>query len=64
MRLMLGLVVPLCLIVAFIAAYMLKITTTKSEKVRYFIKIQRAGEMDSLSEEDVAELDNIKKDLF
>ena len=64
MRLMLGLVVPLCLIVAFIAAYMLKITTIKSEKVRYFIEIQRAGEMDSLSEEDVVELDNIKKDLF
>lgn len=64
MRLILGIAVPLCLVVAFIGAYLIKINTQKSERIRYFIDKQRSNELDSLSEEESAELAQIKKDLF
>lgn len=64
MRLILGISIPICLIVAFIGAYMIKITTKKSERIRYFVEKQRAGELDSLCEEEQLELDTLKKELF
>lgn len=64
MRLILGISIPLCLIVAFIGAYMIKITTKKSERIRYFVGKQRNDELDMLTESEVQELDNLKKELF
>lgn len=64
MRLILGISIPLCLIVAFIGAYMIKITTKKSERVRYFVEKQRNDELDMLTESEVQELDKLKKELF
>ena len=64
MRIMLGVVVPLCLVVAFVGAYTIKITAKKSEDVRYFIEKQRAGELENMSDEDNELFDLIKKDLF
>lgn len=64
MRLILGIAVPLCLIIAFIGAYMIKITTKKSERIRYFIEKQRANELDTLEQEEKEELEKLKKELF
>lgn len=64
MRIILGAAVPLCLIVAFIGAFLLKINTRKSERIRYFIDKQRAEELESLSEEEKSELEELKKELF
>lgn len=64
MRLILGVVVPLCLIVSFIGAWRIKITTKKSERIRYFVEKQRAEELDALNEEEQAELEQLKKELF
>lgn len=64
MRIILGAAVPLCLIVAFAGAFLLKINTRKSERIRYFIDKQRAEELDSLSEEEKAELEELKRELF
>lgn len=64
MRIILGAAVPLCLIVAFVGAFLLKINTRKSERIRYFIDKQRAEELDSLSEEEKAELEELKRELF
>lgn len=64
MRIILGAAVPLCLIVAFVGALLLKINTRKSERIRYFIDKQRAEELDSLSEEEKAELEELKRELF
>lgn len=64
MRIILGAAVPLCLIVAFIGAFLLKINTRKSERIRYFIDKQRAEELESLSEEEKSELEELKNELF
>lgn len=64
MRIILGVAVPLCLIVAFVGAFLLKINTRKSERIRYFIDKQRAEELDSLNEEEKSELEELKKELF
>lgn len=64
MRIILGAAVPLCLIVAFVGAFLLKINTRKSERIRYFIDKQRAEELDSLSEEEKSELEELKRELF
>lgn len=64
MRIILGAAVPLCLIVAFIGAFLLKINTRKSERIRYFIDKQRAEELESLSEEEKSELEELKSELF
>lgn len=64
MRIILGAAVPLCLIVAFIGAFLLKINTRKSERIRYFIDKQRAEELESLSDEEKSELEELKKELF
>lgn len=64
MRIILGAAVPLCLIVAFVGAFLLKINTRKSERIRYFIDKQRAEELESLSEEEKSELEELKKELF
>lgn len=64
MRLVLGISIPLCLIIAFIGAYMIKITTKKSERIRYFVEKQRACELEMLSEEEAQELECLKKELF
>lgn len=64
MRIILGAAVPLCLIVAFVGAFLLKINTRKSERIRYFIDKQRAEELESLSDEEKSELEELKKELF
>ncbi len=64
MRLILGISIPLCLIVAFVGAYMIKITTKKSERVRYFVEKQRNNELENLCEEEKSELETLKKELF
>lgn len=64
MRIILGVAVPLCLIVAFVGAFLLKINTRKSERIRYFIDKQRAEELESLSDEEKAELEKLKRELF
>lgn len=64
MRIILGVAVPLCLIVAFVGAFLLKINTRKSERIRYFIDKQRAEELDSLSDEEKSELEELKRELF
>lgn len=64
MRIILGAAVPLCLIVAFVGAFLLKINTRKSERIRYFIDKQRAEELDTLSDEEKSELEKLKRELF
>lgn len=64
MRIILGAAVPLCLIVAFVGAFLLKINTRKSERIRYFIDKQRAEELESLSDEEKSELEELKRELF
>lgn len=64
MRIILGVAVPLCLIVAFVGAFLLKINTRKSERIRYFIDKQRAEELESLSDEEKSELEELKRELF
>lgn len=64
MRLVLGISIPLCLIIAFIGAYMIKLTTKKSERIRYFVDKQRNNELESLPEEEKLELEALKKELF
>lgn len=64
MRLVLGISIPICLIVAFVGAYVIKITTKKSERIRYFVDKQRNEELDSLSDEEKQELELLKKELF
>lgn len=64
MRYILGIAVPICLVIAFVGAYLIRITTQKSERVRYFIEKQRNDEIDSLPEEEKAELEKLQKELF
>ena len=64
MRLILGISIPLCLIVAFVGAFMIKITTKKSERIRYFVEKQRNNELENLCEEEKLELETLKKELF
>ncbi|MGN0788747.1 MAG: MFS transporter, partial [Christensenellales bacterium] len=64
MRLVLGICISAFLIIAFVGAFLIKITTKKSERVTYFISKQRAGELDTLDEQEQAELENLKKELF
>lgn len=64
MRLILGISIPLCLIVAFIGAFRIKITTRKSERIRYFVEKQRDEELETLSEQEKQELESLKKQLF
>ena len=56
MKLILGISIPVCLIVSFVGAYMIKITTKKSERIRYFVEKQRDNQLSNLSEEEKAEL--------
>lgn len=64
MRLIIGISVPILLILGFISAYVIKITTKKSERIRYFIDKQRAGELDNLNDDDKAEYEKLAKELF
>lgn len=64
MRLIIGISVPVLLMLGLVSAYLIKITTRKSERVRYFIDKQRAGELDSLPDEEKSELDKLAKELF
>lgn len=64
MRYILGISIPLLLAAAFICAWRIKITTKKSERVRYFIDKQRAGEFDTLTDEERSEFDELAKELF
>ena len=64
MRLILGICISAFLVIAFVGAFLIKITTQKSERVTYFISKQRAGELDTLDEQEQAELENLKKELF
>lgn len=64
MRLVLGISIFVFLILAFISAYKIKITTKKSERIRYFIDRQRAGTIDSLTEDEKSELNVISEELF
>ena len=64
MKLILGISIPICLIVSFVGAYMIKITTKKSERIRYFVEKQRDNQLSNLSEEEKAELEELKKELF
>ncbi len=64
MRLIIGISVPLLLVLGFVCAYLIKITTKKSERIRYFIDKQRAGELDGLNDEDKAEYEKLAKELF
>lgn len=64
MKLILGISIPVCLIVSFVGAYMIKITTKKSERIRYFVEKQRNNELENLAEDEKAELEELKKELF
>ena len=64
MRLILGISIPICLVIAFLGAYMIKITTRKSERIRYFVQKQRDNELELLSTEEQQELELLKKELF
>lgn len=64
MRLVLGISIPVCLIVAFVGAYIIKITTKKSERIRYFVDKQRNNELELLPEDEKLELEALKKELF
>lgn len=64
MRLVIGICIPICLAIAFVGAFIIKITTKKSERIRYFIDVQREGKIDDLQEEEKSELDKLKKELF
>lgn len=64
MRLIIGISVPVLLVLGFISAALIKITTKKSERIRYFIDKQRAGELDKLDAADQAEYDKLAKELF
>ena len=43
---------------------MIKITTRKSERIRYFVQKQRDNELELLSTEEQQELELLKKELF
>jgi len=64
MRLILGISIPICLVIAFLGAYMIKITTRKSERIRYFVQKQRDNDLELLSTEEQQELELLKKELF
>ena len=64
MRLILGISIPICLVIAFLGAYMIKITTRKSERIRYFVQRQRDNDLELLSTEEQQELELLKKELF
>lgn len=64
MRIAIGVSVCVFLSIAAVAAILIRISTRKSERIRYFIDKQRAGELGNLNEQEQAEYDKLKKELF
>ncbi|MEG1535932.1 MAG: MFS transporter [Clostridia bacterium] len=64
MRIAIGVSAVIFLTIAFVAALRIKITTRKSERVRYFIDKQREDNLATLTEEETTELNQLKKELF
>lgn len=64
MRIAIGVAACVLLTIAFVGATLIRITTRKSERIRYYIDKQRAGELESLSAEDQTEYEQLKKELF
>ena len=56
--------VVIFLSIAYFGASKLKISNNRSEKIKYFIELQREGTIDELNEIDQAQLDIIKRELF
>ena len=64
MRIAIGASVCVFLTIAAVAAMLIRITTRKSERIRYYIDKQRAGELDQLTDEETQELAILKMELF
>ena len=64
MRYVIAISISVFMLLAFISGYMIKITTRKSERIRYFIEKQRAGELHNLSEKEQNEYEKLAKELF
>ena len=64
MRIAIGASVCVFLTIAAVAAMLIRITTRKSERIRYYIDKQRAGELDQLTDEETQEFAQLKMELF
>lgn len=64
MRYVIAISISVFMLLAFISGYMIKITTRKSERIRYFIEKQRAGELHNLIEKERNEYEKLAKELF
>ncbi|NCA66591.1 MAG: hypothetical protein EOM87_00855 [Clostridia bacterium] len=64
MRCVLGVSVGVFMVLAFVFGYLIKITTKKSERIRFFIDKQRAETLNCMTDEEQQELETLKKELF
>ena len=63
-RLLMGIAIAVLISIAMFASFKFKVTNKKLTRMRYFMDLNRAGQLDTITEEEAAERDQMIAELY